>query len=526
MFARRMSKVIIWLVVIAFLSSMFIFYNVASAQSSKPVLTIFTWMDPKAAPVLKNYREMAVYQTIMKKFKVDLQFIHPAMGSENEQFNIMVASRQLPDIIDWHWFAYPGGPQKAIMDNVIIKLNPYMQYAPNLKKYFDTHPDIKKMATTDDGTIYMFPFIREDKINCTFYGPMIRKDWLEKLNLTVPETVDEWYKMLLAIKKNASKLNSKMPVYPFSADYWSANPRGVFDYCSFLVGAWGIKTDFYVDKNRVKFGPLQPEFKQFMSVLQKWWKDGLIDPDLLTMNRQAIQAKIMNDQIGAWLGLLGGTMGKFLQAKKGTEFDLVGAPYPTLKKGQVAELGQRDFPINGDGMAITPKCKNVQLAVKILDWGYSKEGYLAYNFGVEGRSYVMKNGIPTYTEAILNHPKLSAMEAIAQYGRVSWSGPFVQSKYYVNQMVAMLPQQKDALKEWTKPDNSKLLPPITFTPDEAAKISNIMNTVNTYYNEMFVKLLTGKSNDMNGFVNTLKRMRIDEALKIYQTAYERFMKKK
>lgn len=177
-------------------------------------------------------------------------------------------------------------------------------------------------------------------------------------------------------------------------------------------------------------------------------------------------------------------------------------------------------------MAITPKCKNVQLAVKILDWGYSKEGYLAYNFGVEGRSYVMKNGIPTYTEAILNHSKLSAMEAIAQYGRVSWSGPFVQSKYYVNQMVAMLPQQKDALKEWTKPDNSKLLPPITFTPDEAAKISNIMNTVNTYYNEMFVKLLTGKSNDMNGFVNTLKRMRIDEALKIYQTAYERFMKKK
>jgi len=386
MFRMKVSKFAMWMILIAFLITTIItFSELASAQANKQVLTIFTWMDSKAAPVLKNYREMAVYQTIMKKFKVDLQFIHPPMGSESDQFNIMIASRQLPDIIDWHWFAYPGGPQKAIMDNVIIKLNPYIKDMPNLSKFLDTHPDVKKMATTDDGTLYMFPFIREDKINCTFYGPIIRKDWLDKLNLNVPETIDEWYKIMLAFKKNASKLNAELEVYPFSADFWSANPRGVFDYCSFLVGAWGIKTDFYIDKNRVKFGPLQPEFKQFMAILQKWWKEGLLDPDLLTMNRQAIQAKIMNDQIGAFLGLLGGSMGKFLQAKKDTQFNLVGAPYPTLNKGQVAELGQRDFPVNGDGMAITPKSKNIKLAIKILDWGYSKEGYLAYNFGVEGR---------------------------------------------------------------------------------------------------------------------------------------------
>jgi len=514
------------LMVICFTISILSFNVFAANQTSKPTLTIFTWMDSKAAPALKNYSEMAVYQTIMRKFKVNLKFIHPPMGNENEQFNIMIASKQLPDIIDWHWLAYPGGPQKAIMDQVIIKLNPYEKYMPNLKKYLDSHLDVKRMATTEEGTLYMCPFIREDKINTTFYGPIIRQDWLNKLNISLPETIDDWYKMLQAFKKNAGVLNSaKKPVYPFSASYWSANPRGVFDYCSFLSGAYGFKTDFYVDNGKIKFGPLHPSFKQFVEVLQSWWKAGLIDPDFLTMNRQAIQAKIMNDQIGAFLGLLGGDMGKYLQAKKGTDFDLVGAPYPTLKKGQVAELGQKDQYVNGDGMAISSKCKNIQLAMQILDWGYSKEGYLAYNFGIEGKSYTMKDGKPVYTDIITNNPKLSAMESLAQFGRASWSGPFVQSKYYVYQIPAGLPQQKDALDKWTKPANNKLLPPITFTPEEASKISNIMNMVNTYYDEMFVKIITGKSNDIAGFIKTLKRMRIDEAIKIYQNAYDRYNKK-
>jgi len=72
------------------------------------------------------------------------------------------------------------------------------------------------------------------------------------------------------------------------------------------------------------------------------------------------------------------------------------------------------------------------------------------------------------------------------------------------------------------------LPPITLflTPEESNRLANIMNTVNTFYDEMFLKMMTGKYNNYDSFVKTLKRMKIDEAIKIYQNAYNRYMQRK
>ena len=70
----------------------------------------------------------------------------------------------MPDIIEYKWINYAGGPQKAIDDGVIIALNDYMQYAPNLKKFLDEHPDIANMVKTDEGNYYCFPFLRGDSL--------------------------------------------------------------------------------------------------------------------------------------------------------------------------------------------------------------------------------------------------------------------------------------------------------------------------------------------------------------------------
>jgi len=77
----------------------------------------------------------------MKKFGVKINFIHPPMGNETDQFNLMIASKKLPDIIEWNWANYPGGPIKAVEDKVVISLNKYLdKYAPNYKKYLQKDP--------------------------------------------------------------------------------------------------------------------------------------------------------------------------------------------------------------------------------------------------------------------------------------------------------------------------------------------------------------------------------------------------
>lgn len=520
---KKIKKPLCLLIILAFIISLFPMYKTNAA--SKQELSYFVSINSKVVPLYNSYSQIAVYQTIMKKFNVKINFVHPPVGGENDQFNLMIASGKLPDIIEWNWQTYSGGPVKALIDKVIIRLNDYIdKYAPNYKKYLEKDTEAKKLVTTDDGDLYMFAFIREKQWMGIYYGPQLRRDWLKKLGLQPPETVDEWYNVLKVFKSKDPNGNGKADEIPFSS---SNNPMGTFNN-GFIIGAWGILPGFYQENGKVKFGALQSQFKTFMQTMQKWYKEGLIDPSILAPDSKRWEAKILSNEIGSWQGLGGGNLAKYLNAKKGEDptFDIVGTPYPVLKKGQVPEFSQMDYRAHGVGAALTSKCKNIQLAMKILDWGYSKEGYEAFNFGIKGKTWnINKNGEPQYTDEILKNPQgLDAYTALAKYGRACYDGPFVQSEYYAKQLIVW-PQQYEAVQNWSKASNKKRIPPLSLTTDEAARLSNIMNKVNTYFSEMFSKLIAGQTNDFNGLVKTIQRMGIEEAIKIQQAAYNRYLKR-
>lgn len=496
------------------------------ARSTK-TLTYFVAMDGKVAASYTSFAQMAVYQIIMKKFGVKINFIHPPMGNEADQFNLMIASKKLPDIIEWNWANYPGGPIKAVEDKVVIPLNKYLdKYAPNYKKYLQKDPEARKLITTDRGEIISFAFVREKQWQGVYWGPQLRADWLKKLGLNPPETVDEWYKVLKAFKTKDPNGNGKLDEIPFSN---AATPSNTFSWQGFIVGAWGIIPGFYQENGKVKYGVIQPQFKQFAETIRKWYKEGLLDPGMLAPDSKRWEAKILNNEIGSWVGLGGGNLARFLNIKRNQEhdnvFDIVAVQYPTLKKGETPEFGQMDFRAGPGGAAITTQCKDIPLAMRILDWGYSKEGYMTFNFGILGKTYKLnEKGEPQYTDEILKNPKLDPLSALARYGRASFSGPFVQSEYYSKQLITW-PQQYNAAQVWAKSSNKKRLPPLSFLPDEASRLANIMNRINTYYSEMFDKYVAGRVSNIDTLVNTIKKMGIDEAIKIYQQAYNRYLKR-
>ncbi len=151
---------------------------------------------------------------------------------------MMLASGEYPDIMEIDFYNHPGGPNKAISDGYIIALNDYMQYAPNLVKYLEEHPEVDKMCKTDDGTYYAFPFIRGDKSLIVFSGLMLIKDWLDDLGLEVPTTIDEWHTVLTAFK---NEKGAEAPL-SFLVDSLksSAAFAGAFDVAadSMLTTAW------------------------------------------------------------------------------------------------------------------------------------------------------------------------------------------------------------------------------------------------------------------------------------------------
>ena len=126
-----MKKILSMLLVLAMLLSTGI-TAVFAAEAETPTLTYWTNLSSTDASVMSSLDDNLYMQELQARTGVDLEFLHPAVGQENEQFSLLIASGELPDIIEWNWSGYAGGIQKAIDDGVILPLNDLIaQYAPN-----------------------------------------------------------------------------------------------------------------------------------------------------------------------------------------------------------------------------------------------------------------------------------------------------------------------------------------------------------------------------------------------------------
>ncbi len=262
-------------------------------------LTYFLPLDVKAAALIKSYNEMSAYQEAEKRTGIHIEFQHPPAGQETEQFNLMVASASLTDIVGWDWFRVSGGPAKVLEDGSIIKLNDLIEkYAPNLKKLLNNNPEARKAVMLDDGTFFMFPNLILEPGKQPTDGFQIRKDWLDREGLQIPATIDEWYTALKAIKEKDVNGNGK----PNDEIPFLSKKSADFKYFS---GAWGIDAvnGFYQINGKVKYTPLEPQYKDYIRTMAKWYKEGLIDPEYASVDTKNFDAKVTGNRGGAYYGL-------------------------------------------------------------------------------------------------------------------------------------------------------------------------------------------------------------------------------
>lgn len=452
---------------------------------------------------------------------VEIEFLHPPTGQMKEQFSLILADGNLPDLMEYNWTVdYPGGPEKAIKDGVIMPLNDvFAQYCPNITKYLEENPDIDRMIKTDEGHYYVFPFIRGDENLMNTIGLMLRKDWLDDLGMEVPTTIDEWHQVLTAFK------NEKGCSAPYSFEYTNPQYLGADPF----VAAFGVNRSFYLGSDgTVHFGATEPGFKDYLAAMNQWYSEGLIDPDLATLKNDQVSAKITNGQAGASMGQAGSRMGTWTTAARTTtpEFTLVPAPVPTLEKGGQAEMGYIENPFSGRAsVAITTSCKDVERAARLMDWAYGEEGHMFFNFGVEGESYTMVDGYPTYTDTILNNPDgLPVSQAMSAYIRGNYNGPFVQDIRYLEQYYTMEEQRQTPIVWGQCNGAAHTMPPITPTSDESKEFSTIMNEINTYRDEMILKFIFGTESidNFDTYVKNIENMGLARALEIENAALDRY----
>lgn len=485
-------------------------------------------IDGDSIVTMSNFNEVGAFKELEKITGTKVDFKHPG-GDANqvkEQFNLLIASNNLPDVIQSSWLKVPRGPQNAIKEGTVLRLNDLIKtHAPNFQKFLDENPDIFNMIVTDDGDIYGFPFIRMDDRQKVFFGPMMRADWLKRVGLEAPTTIEEWEEVLTAFRDGDPNGNGKKDEIPFLLEVGQVRDGNA----NSLIGAWDMLLQFYQVDGKVKYGEIEPEFEHFVATMSDWYKKGLIDPDFAAVDGKLKDANVTGHKLGAFFGYSSGSLGKYMDlVKDHPTFELKPILNPSREKGKLSAAGQISPTYPGDHVAaITAAAKNPEEIVKWFDLGYAEQGSMLYNFGVEGESYEMVNGVPKYTQIITENPDgLAFKQSQARYMRNHIGGPFIQDvEGFLQQM--KFPQQLEAIEVWGEAENKIQLPPITLTAEESSKLGSIMNDINTYSEEMLVKFIMGVEplENLKNYADTLRNFGIEEAISIQQAALDRYNKR-
>ena len=162
-----------------------------------------------------------------------------------------------------------------------------------------------------------------------------------------------------------------------------------------------------------------------------------------------------------------------------------------------------------------------------MDYGYTEEGSMLYNFGIEGVTYEMVDNYPKFTEKITEAPEGFSV-ALAPYAMGSDSGPFVQDTRVVEQMQAKPKQVRAAVLTWADTEAEKtLMPLVSLTAEEQTELSNITSEIETFSTEMMLKFIVGAEplENFKQYQEQLKKFNLDRALEIYTSAVERYNKR-
>jgi putative aldouronate transport system substrate-binding protein len=482
--------------------------------------TIFWRLNPKATATITDYAEMTLFQEYKKRFGFDFEFIHPPLDRHTEQFNLMRASGDFPDFVYWEdWTNVANGLDSIFLEGLAMELNPYMTQhnAPNFTKLLE-EPLIRKAVTSDSGKFYGFPLLRYKLPMKCVWGFMVREDWVEKVGMKVSDiqTVDDLYKLLTLFKTGNVNGDGKT-VYP-----WMAKKTELHH----AMKMWGIGNGFFQKNGKVAFGFYEPEYRDVITTLAKWYKEGLIDPDYSTADVKTGDALMLNNTSGFYYGETGGISIMYMTTWKDTNptAKVVGIPYPTATKDGIHYTTEFDELYNGVALAISKNNKFPVESVRFMDWGYSKEGGLLQNWGPEGITYTMVNGKPKFTDIVVNNPNnLSIDNVIARHALGSMQGPYLSDSDIREQRMLFHDWQRESVKAWNAQTDIRM-PRVTLIPEESRRYGQLMGDINTYRDEMFDKFVMGKEPlaNLNAYYDTLKRMGIEEAIAIQQAALDRF----
>ena len=350
-----------------------------------------------------------------------LKVIIPPHQQYTEKLQVMATSGDLPDV----WQVWTPLDITFAREGVDIPLDDFINSSRNVKRIAPGN----FLPFTVGGKIYGVPF-NGGGGTATY----IRKDWLDKLGLPLPTTIDQMIATAKAFTTQDPDGNGKNDTVGYTSLTSGVSP---YYWPNLLQGAvpdFVLKNGVWVD------GFAEPEMKEAIQRIRQGYVDGWIDPEIFTNSTGTARGKFTQGIAGMfsyWTGAWGPAMQQQTVAGSSPNADVV-ALYPVSKANY---WNRASVP-----QCITVKAEDPKFVFDTLLDNMWDQGPIQFLFihGVEGVHWkIDENG---------NYVKLPSLT----------NPELTFSKVYIHPELQLLPLKND---------------PFTYDPrlfsSEAARLSNV-----------------------------------------------------
>ena len=479
-------------------------------------LSYFVADDSNCAIMTTDWNDNEFYQEMERRTGVHLEMEMVSSADYQTNFNLMIASGTLADLIYVGASYYAEGVDAAIDDGYFLDLTDLVdEYMPNYQKVRTSDIQYELLSTTDSGRLGAVYELRQSKQG-PWLGLWIRQDWLDDLNLDTPVTFDDYHEVLTAFK------NEKGATAPLILNFSGSD--GEFGTMS---GGLNVLNSWQLDETgKVNFGPYMDAWKEYVTIMNQWYNEGLIDPDFMaTDERTADMAKVVTGASGLFAALY--TMPSVYEAaSEDSNMNLAPVNPPVKNEGDEIHIRLRDSYTSGN-TAISADCENPEVAMRWLDYLFTEEGALLANYGVEGDTFEFdENGDPVYTDKIVNNENGWTMtQTMASYlcpsaGIANWSD-------WTRELAGVPEKDQACYDVWSEADDTWRLPSsVTLTQDESTERAALYADISTTVKEQTAQFISGAldiESNWDAYISSLEASGIERAIEITQAAYDRYL---
>jgi putative aldouronate transport system substrate-binding protein len=349
----------------------------------------------------EDWEKNAVYDMYEKHLGVKIKNEWVVDSTQlSQKLKVTIASGEIPDIMkvfsieDVYTLAKAG----LIYDLTDV----YEKYATEEAKAFMTEDGGRQLDSAKiNGRLMAIPLTNSPYNAAQFL--FVRKDWLDKLGLPEPKTMQDVLNISRAFKENDLGGNGTYG-FAFRGDIFSTvySAKGFFNGFHAYPGQWIVD-----ESGSLAYGSIQPEMKEALKALQDMHRNGELDPEFGVKGSQQMIELISQEKLGLIYGEFWNPSSMQAAVVKDGVVTQEWAVYPLVSIDDKPALSQTTLGVGGY-YVVSAKSRNPEAAIKMLNLrtGWIKtlpqedQDIFAYGYpGTETQDYYKLNPIYVYSQS-------------------------------------------------------------------------------------------------------------------------------